>query len=306
MKKIIGIFITLTSIILQSCFTGIESTPKITLSDKFKTNSLEKSAEQNFLANIKNQEFSKWDINKEFYVTDNKISLIFSSSNATTSLMGTTIKYHGYNIVPSITNEYATELIFLSESSDTLKYRINATPQELKSRDYIEIPFTIQTSLINEVKNRLINKSYYIITSSWYNSYHNLISGRKYVPIIITNVEAGNHIFPIIVTFQDSSKNNYCVFMTVGNEMQSTRNFNTLFSFSDPRQRYLNISDENWTKITNCTISNGMTKKECQLSLGMPSHVDQQPSNSGVIEIWIYDNGYNILFEDGIVKDFKR
>lgn len=306
MKKIIGIFITFVSILFQSCFTGIESTPKITLSDKFKTNSLEKSAEEIFLADIKNQGFSKWSKNKEFYVTDNKISLIFTSSNATTSLMGTTIKYQGYNIVPSVTNECATELKFLSESSDTLKYRINATPQELISRDYIEIPFTIQTSLINEVKNRLINNSYYIITSSWYNSYHCLISGRKYIPISITNIEAGNHIFPIIVTFQDPSKNSYCVFMTVGNEMQSTRNFNTLFSFTDPRQKYPNITDENWIKITNSTISKGMTKKECQLSLGMPSHVDQQPSNAGVIEIWIYDNGYNILFEDGIVKDFKR
>ena len=69
--------LTIISLIFQSCFTGIESTPKITLKDN---NTLEKitlTDEQKFLDNISNQPFSQWEIGKIFIVCDNKISLIF-------------------------------------------------------------------------------------------------------------------------------------------------------------------------------------------------------------------------------------
>ena len=50
----------------------------------------------------------------------------------------------------------------------------------------------------------------------------------------------------------------------------------------------------------------GMNKDECKLALGTPNFIERLPSNAGVIELWKYDNGYQLLFEDGVLKEYKQ
>ena len=60
---------------MTSCFTGIESTPKITASDVKKQN-IPVKEEDSFLSEIKPQPFSEWEKGKRFYVSDDKFSLL--------------------------------------------------------------------------------------------------------------------------------------------------------------------------------------------------------------------------------------
>ena len=96
------------------------------------------------------------------------------------------------------------------------------------------------------------------------------------------------------------------MYMTIGNKLQSTRNFDTLFSLTNPRDKYPKISDDHWHYIVHNIVTQGMTKEECRLSLGAPFSIDRMPSNAGVIELWKYNHGANLIFEDGILKDYKR
>lgn len=298
--------LTIISLIFQSCFTGIESTPKITLKDN---NTLEKitlTDEQKFLDNISNQPFRQWEIGKIFIVCDNKISLIFDSYSSSDSLYGDSLTYIGYKTYTSVTGDINTQILLKHNDNDTLIYNMNASPQEIDSRKSFDIPFTIQKSVIESVKNKLINQEFYIITSSTYDKNGNNIRTPKFIPVTITNITHGNYQYPIKVEFNFLSKKIGCVYMTIGRSIQATRNFETIFSLKDPRNSYPKISDSNWQLITNNSVTPGMNKDECRLALGIPTHIDRLPTYSGVVEYWGYDAGNILIFEDGLLKEHKK
>lgn len=299
------LFFALLFCLLQSCFTGIESTPKITLNESNLEIENSISEEQKHLSNIKNEPFNQWDKGKQFIVTDNKISLIFNENSQIDTLSGETIIYQKYNTSTSVAGTSVTNLYF-THNCDTIIYIVNATPKEISKRKSFLIPFTVQQSLIDDVKNALLNNSYYIVTSLAYDSIGNSTNIPKFVPIKINDITAGNHIYPIKVSFTTKNNNSYWVYMTIGDDIQSTRNFETQFSLTNPKQKYPHISDNYWNAITNNIVIIGMTKEECRLAIGIPNHTEQLPSNAGIIEIWRYDNGYQLIFEDGLLKNFRH
>ena len=299
----ISILLFVLCILCQSCFTGIESTKKIKFDDSDKENEQILSQEQLLLSHIKRQPFDQWEIGKEFVVTDDKISLIFNNNN---SLSGDTIMYIGHSTYTHINGTTATQILFSHNNCDTLVYNSNLSPQELALSESFEIPFTIQLSLVNDVRQSLLGKEFYTITSLAYDKMNNNISQPKFLAVTINEVTAGNSLYPIKISYTSSEGHSASVYMTIGNKLQSTRNFDTLFSLTNPRDKYPKITDAHWHNITHNIVSQGMTKEECRLSLGTPLSIDRMPSNAGVIELWKYNHGTNLIFEDGILKDYKR
>ncbi len=59
---------------MSGCFTGIESTPKITASD-VKREKVAVTEEDRYLDNVRHAPLDKWHEGKLFYVTDDKINL---------------------------------------------------------------------------------------------------------------------------------------------------------------------------------------------------------------------------------------
>lgn len=302
MNSRISISLFLLCILCQSCFTGIESTKKIKYDDSDTEAEQTISQEHLLLSHITRQPFDKWEKGKDFIVTDDKISLIFNNSD---SLAGDTIKYIGHSTYTSINGTTATQIHF-SHSSDTLVYTSNLSPQELAVSETFEIPFTIHLSLVNDVRQALLGKEFYTITSLAYDDKGNNITQPKFLAVIVNDVTAGNSLYPIKISYTDSEKRSSSVYMTIGNKLQSTRNFDTLFSLTNPRDKYPKISDDHWLYIVHNIVTQGMTKEECRLSLGAPFSIDRMPSNAGVIELWKYNHGANLIFEDGILKDYKR
>ena len=72
----------LIPLLLQSCFTGVESTPKITYREVKDSKADGTSEEDVFASRFKAEKYADWKPGKAFYVTSDKINLILSSDNA--------------------------------------------------------------------------------------------------------------------------------------------------------------------------------------------------------------------------------
>lgn len=291
---------------LAGCFTGIESTPKITADDVKKQN-IVVTPEQRFISDIAAAPLSDWPEGKRFLVADDRIALIFgASAHGVSPLGGEVLVYLGYDSIPAITGDGATVLEFSSPKGERLRYKIAAPLSSVLSRRSVELPFSIDLDMVATVRERLATKRVYVITSTWFDRDGRQVTGRKFIPVTIADVIPGNVNYPLYVSFVDDNGKSGGVYMSLGNSRQSTRNFDTLFSFSDPRLRYRNISDDNWQNIINGIVALDMTREECRLALGSPKEIDRRPGYGGVAERWTYTDGVYLLFEDGLLRDFRR
>lgn len=298
------------AIIVSACFTGIESTPKITAGDLRREKVTEtESPEQQLASKIRPLSPGEWKPGRRYLVTDSKIGLVFTGAD--TRLLpqpGDTLIFHALSPAPSVMGQKASLLSFsrISAPSDTIDYKVEITPEEMAARSSFEIPFTIDLSMVQLADSLLRGRRIYTNTSYWYDSELRQTTGRKYVPVTIDRVSAGNTDYPFRVEFTDEKGEKRCMLMSNSRNGASTRNFPSLFSLSDPRLRYPLITDENWTAITNGRVRKEMTREEARLALGSPSDVAYGNDYSFSYERWIYPGGIFLIFEDGILKSFRQ
>lgn len=296
-----------SAFVLTGCFTGIESTPKISSSEvQRQVSSPENTPETAINSQLIPEPLSQWRKGREYVITNNRISLIFSSSPA--SLIpqkGDTITYQGYKQLTSIAATENTLLLFLKKgnSTDTLSYRIDRPYAELAERDVVEVPFTVDLSLIEKSRSVLKGADYYILTSSWNSTPEQRITGRKFIKVNIDDVMPGNEEYPISVIFTDSVSR--AMVLISHGLSESKRVFSSVFSVTDPKLKYPAISQENWLAIQNGKLRLDMTRDECRLSIGAPKDVDHGRSYSSTYERWTYQNGAYLIFEDGLLKRYR-
>ena len=291
---------------LAGCFTGIESTPRITAADVRKER-VTVTPEQEYLADIEPEPFGRWQAGKQFYVTDDKITLALNPTTPPVSRLGGTIlNYKGYRTVPAVTGNESTELLFSTASNVDVAYRINATPAELAGRRQVEIPFTVEMSIVEATAKMLTGRNLWILTPVWYDNNDQAVTGRKFIPVTITSVDPGNLAYPVRLTFTDESGQHHRLFMSAGSGSRTSRSFANLFAFNDPRRNYPDITDKIWDNIINGRIELYMTRDECRLALGSPDDIDKGANYSSIIERWSYENGIYLIFEDGILVRFRR
>ncbi|MDE6369123.1 MAG: hypothetical protein K2K94_07785, partial [Muribaculaceae bacterium] len=216
-----------------------------------------------------------WTEGKRFYVTDDKISIIYQPGDKIDdTLNGHDLVFQRFEEVPSVTGGGATVLIFVANGkSDLLHYRVNVPFAELRNRERLEVPFTVERSIVEKVDSAMRDNTYYISTPKWFNAENDkAFVGRRHIPVTVTHVEPGTYIYPLRVYFRlDGSSEEYWIPMTAGDDRAATRNFYTVFNFDNPRKRYPQITDETWALITNSRVAIGMTRDECRLALGAPN-----------------------------------
>lgn len=307
-KVLFFICSTITLLSLEGCFTGVEGTKTITQKDVERaysnsTDDVTPSIE------IDIDTFPRWNMGKQFYVSDNNIRYIFSPSSQfsadTLNLEGKTIAYDGYTIGISIDGRPVVNMYF-KYGQTTLQYNTKRTMDEIaRYSDRFDVPFLIDLDEVTQLRQVLIGKKLYIKTPIWYDRSGEMINGRKYVKVSLTDVLPGDKVFPFKVEFDDNGRKAY-VFMSYRDNYLH-RSFNDLFSETDIRQRYPSISDENWQRIINGQIATYMTKEECRLSIGAPNNLERVPTYSGVREYWYYSNGTYLIFdEEGLLTTFRR
>lgn len=299
----------LLAALLSSCFTGIESTPRISAGDVRKRDAADRTPEQLFLADIMPEKPSAWREGKRFYVADDKISIIFLPGDSESdSLSGHDLIFKRFDEVPSVTGNGATILTFsASDRRGEFQYRINTPVADLLKRDRLEVPFTIERSVVERVDSAMRLHTFYITTPKWFDAVDNKDAvGRRHIPVTVTRVEPGTYIYPLRVYFTTAAADKeYWIPMTIGNDRAATRNFHALFNFNDPRKRYPQITDATWELIISSRVAAGMTRDECRLALGAPNSYRTIPVYNAIVEQWNYDDGLYLIFEDGILTRYR-
>ena len=293
-----------------SCFTGIESTPKITL-DNVRESGVKVTDEQTFASRIMAEPTASWKPGKEWLVNDAKIGLTFTSaSDKVDDIAGHKIRFVELRTASTLTGTDAVELVLKSDDGRTFYHRTGIAADEWSSRKSYSIPFTVEMSAVELADSLMGGQIFYISTPRWRDKEGHDIIGQRHIPVLVQTVEAGNHIYPLLVGFSLPNSPNEpesYIYMTYGSDTSANRNFDRIFSFTDPRKAYPNITDQTWDMIINSKIAPGMTRDECRLALGTPANVDRATTVGNThLERWSYENGVYLLFEDGILTQFRQ
>lgn len=300
---------------LSGCFTGVESTPVISGKDVLRQRASTLSAEQRYLADIRPAAPSRWAPGKRLIVTDSRIGIVLDAS--TDALSGTrhtpapgdTLRLVSAAPTPTLTEQPEITLMFTGAHGDSLAYHTGIDERAWKSRQSLEIPFTIDADVIDSVAHRLVGKHLYIIAQrrmTWPEGA--VITPRRYVGVTVRDVRGGTAELPVIVVIEpdDAPGTLQAVYMTLGDGATATRNFDKVFALDNPRSRYPQIEDDVWQLICDGKIRLGMTPDECRLSLGAPTEYLKIPSTSGMVERWTYPDGVYLIFEDGVLARYRR
>lgn len=304
--KSVALICCLLSLLLVSCFTGVESTNKITLSRDDRRRS-RPTAEESLLASISPDPLSRWQQGKKFLVADDKINILLESNPGTPALTeGDTLRFLSTRkkVAPD-----GSALLLLVLECDGARYSLSTgrSPELADSAfSSSQIPLLIDLDMVAHADRLLRDRTVWIRTPLWQDKDGNTIRRRKFVPVTVTAVLPGDKAFPMRVAFRDETGETAFVPMGFRNTGPDSRDFAALFFLSDNRRRYSEISDSNWQLIQQGRLATGMTKEECKLSIGNPSDVNSGHDYSRTLEIWQYDDGSFLRFADGLLVDFRK
>lgn len=295
---------TMAALALSSCFTGIESTPRIT-GDDVRHAGVTLTDEQRLGIAVTSQPPSHWVAGKQWIVRDNRIAIIFNPP-ATDTLLNDTLALVALNRVPTIMGDTAVELM-LSSRGRVFNYPTGVSARDLASRRSLEIPFAVELSPIAQVDSLLRGNTYYIKTPQWTDAAGSQYSGLRHIPVTVTRVEAGTVMRPLRVWFvRAGDSTEYSVLLTYGEGITSTRNFDYVFSFTNPRNEYPSITDATWDNIIHSQVAVGMSRDECRLALGAPTRLQRGLTTAAQVEHWSYDDGTYLIFEDGVLTRYRK
>lgn len=293
---------------LTSCFTGVETTKKITDKDVARAMQiLDRGNTRSSLTQFADS-LPAWRIGKEFVAVDEQVRLIFSPSGDydidTMKFDGKRLAYEGYSVTQRVDNSEEV-VIHLSDGAHRYSYPTGHPLTDISNPSF-SIPFLVDEDMIEHYSRQLMGKTLYVKTSIWYDDNGDMKSGRKFVPVEVTGVSQGNKVYPLRVNFVDRATGEQAMlWMTAGASAISGRDFDSLFALNDVRQQYPNIDSDIWPLIIDGKVKRGMKKDECRLSMGAPQKVNQLPDQTGLREYWYYDGGRYLYFVDGVLQDFR-
>lgn len=289
------------------CGNGIDSTARITADDVRREVGRD-TPEQSFLSDLQPQELAAWTVGKRFYVTDDKLKLMLGATAPDYPLEQQYIAYVGSSEVVTPTGARNTLLSFTTSRGDTVTYTSRLSLDELAGRRRVDIPFTVEQSMVDSVAARMLHNVYYILTPDRFTPAGDNTRRRKFVPVTVTAVHPGNSIYPVAVMVTDTPGGEpTMLYLNVGSTaVGANRSFDRLFSFTDPRKRYPAITDAHWDAIVANSALEGMTREETRLALGPPLSTDRRNTGSYIVELWTYENGRYLRFDDGVLREIHR
>ncbi|MDE6317927.1 MAG: hypothetical protein K2L73_05965, partial [Muribaculaceae bacterium] len=229
MKIVRSIILTACFLSLTSCFTGIESTPRIT-EKEVRRNVPAVNAEEEMASLLSPTPMNQWQRGRRFLVTDPKISFLFEKEPAIRS--GEVLVFESLTAEASITGDSISVLTFRREGDNTsvnpLRYKLGVSSASLA--DAATLPMSVDLDMVANAGDILNGKRLFIISSMRVDSTLTPVGrGRKYVPVTITGVSAGNADYPLCVDITDDLGQPSSVAMTAGQSRSSTRNFDKIF-----------------------------------------------------------------------------
>lgn len=289
--------------ILSSCFTGIESTKKINLSREDKKLS-NPTPEEQFMSQVTSSPLDTWERGKSFIVSDEKALLVLTPQAGILPYVGDSIKGKELEFigVESKINAAGALTVSILFSDGIYVYAYDTGKEFDDAMNNIksdQIPMLIDEDMVVQARGLLTGKKFWTRSPLWYDSAGNRIDGKRFVPVTIKDVQPGNLVFPLQLEILTEDGNTAYLFMNLGSADNESRSFHNLFSLTDIRKHYPGVDPEIWDYISEGKVKEGMTKEECRLALGNPNDVRSGHDYSQTLDIWHYDNGRVLWFEDG-------
>lgn len=293
--------IAAASLLLTSCFTGIESTPKIRELPPDKTSAATTDPCDTLLDDVVGQSVAAWQPGKRFVVTDGRFTMLLGASAPAASLKGATIAYAGRRETPGVTGGRIVSLLFTTPAGDTVSYNTEGEPR-------LNPPFLVQQSMIDAATAKLVGPTFYLKTDNWRDRDNAIIKGIKFVAVRIERIEAGDDDTPLrldFVTTGDTSPRRGSLLVAPGPDdgQHSSRRLGSMLTATNPRDLHRDIPAEIWERIVNGDVTAGMTADQVRLSLGRPLSVRRSGGNGVALqrEQWIYASGRIVTLEDNLV-----
>lgn len=302
---------TLSTCLLTACFTGVEGTKTITMS-RHDVKQTAPTAEEKYLSDVVAAPLSEWRAGRRFCVADDRLGvlLIQRSLPGDESLhphRGDTLTFAGTQ-TESHPNGKTTIALRLQGDRGEYLYDTGKSPAEAPSEfDSFDMEALIDLDAIDALRRKMRGNRYWTRTSLWYDADDEDFPGRKYIPVTVESVEPGNMVFPVRVGFvSENGVKGYYYMNLEGGGVSSSRRFSNLFYLDDLKKRYPSITPEVWQLICDGKVALGMTKQECRLSFGAPLESDSGRSYSSTLDLWQYNGGRYLKFEDGVLVDFRQ
>lgn len=297
----------MTMLPLTSCFTGVESTPKIT-DKEVRRQTAEVTPEDTYIDDIPEYGHSTaFYPGKAFIVSDRKIKLILdASANNADINQGDTLRFASFAPATTVDGQKVTDIVLKDNNDKEYYYRTSISPESIKKGHIVTIPFTVDLDLVKAVSDKLKGNTYFIVTRTRYDLNDNLYNSRRFVPVRIESVDPGNSIYPIRITASEAGGKPFRLYMSAQSSSNMPRKFATLFSLTDPKISHPEILPKTWQNIIDGKVETGMTRDECRLALGPADNVDRQPTYNILREVWTYKNGIYLIFADGILETYRQ
>ena len=263
------------------------------------------------MAQVVSYPLKEWEDGKRFIVSDNKALLVIVPQtgllpNPPDSIKGKILKFEGVESKINAAGNLTVVLIF-TDGTYTYGYdsgkEFDAAMEGLRSD---QIPMLIDEDMVAQTRNLLIGQKLWSRTNLWYDVNGNRIEGKKFVEVEIIDVMPGNLVFPLLLQIKTEENEPAYVFMNFGSADNESRSFSNLFSFNDIRKHYPHIDPEIWNYISRGDVKEGMTKEEVRLSLGNPKDLNTGHDYSQTLDIWRYENGKVLWFEDGRLVKIRQ
>lgn len=305
-------------LLLSSCFTGIESTPRISQNDVRRQQAAVRSAEEMFFDSLRPLPPQQWGNGRPQLLVDsgNRIQRVLTPASAPfEGAAGAVFTFERFEAATTLTGQDATDVVFSSKAGEYV-VRVPKPLQSLDTVNVLDIPFTVDINMVARCDSMLRGRRLFVRTPLWYDGRGERVSGLRHVPVTIDSVVPGNSNYPAAVFFslddetdramaQLGNGDRRMVLMNLGADRRSSRNFAGLFAFDDPRRQYPDIKNDTWDYIKQSKVKDGMTRDECRLALGAPASIRRVPSTNGMSEMWNYTDGVYLVFDDGYLVRWR-
>lgn len=304
---------------LSGCFTGVESTPRISSSDVRRNQASQPTREELFLRDLRPTPPALWaSEGHTILIDDERISRILTPGTPRPdSLVPRRLSFAGVHPAVGLLGENMSDFTFYDPSDSVhISLRLNVRYSSIDTLTRLDVPFGINLETVARVDSAMRGRRLYIATDRWYNEEGKAVDGLRHIEVLVDSVMPGSSIYPAAVFFtptdsrrqsqahmQDGSPRK--VFLSVGAVGAMSRSFDKVFNFDNPRKKFPAIEDDVWELIIEGKVRNGMSMDECRLAIGSPTTTMRTPTNSGIIDQWSYADGVFLVFNDGILIRYR-
>lgn len=199
-----------------------------------------------------------------------------------------------------------TRFIFKTTDNHYLEYQSPASIDGLRNSEISHISGLAYLKDIDIARKLLLGKTLYTKKDLAFINIGKDVSSiviKKFAPYRVKEIGIGNDIEPVKILLENPEGENffYEMYLSKTNtpKISMAKSFESYFYLSNPKNKYPNISTNNWNLIMKGKVRIGWNKILCELSWGKPEKINTTRGNFGIHEQWVYYGESYLYFENG-------